>query len=85
VTVQCKARRYHESPSRQLKNEGENFFLRFMRRDQHYAPLYTAFGIGRTTLKYLTPALYGCVGGVCGGRGIRARPYWLPTNRVGGM
>ena len=44
MTVQCKARRYYESPSRQQKNEGEKIFPRFARRDRRYAPLYTAFG-----------------------------------------
>jgi len=34
----------------------KNFF-RASRGDRHYTPLYTAFGIGHTTLKYLTPAL----------------------------
>ena len=57
MTVQCKARQYYESPSRQQKNEGEKNFPRFARRDRRYAPLYTAFGSGRTTPKYLAPAL----------------------------
>ena len=57
VTVQCKARQYYESPSRQQKNEGEKNFPRFARRDHHYTLLYTAFVSGRTTPKYLAPAL----------------------------
>ena len=48
VTVQCKAQWYYKSPSRRVKNEGENFF---------HTPLYTAFSSGRTTPKYLTPVL----------------------------
>ena len=35
----------------------EKNFPRFARRDHRYAPPYTAFGSGRTTLKYLAPAL----------------------------
>ena len=35
----------------------EKFFLRFARRDHPYAPLYTVFGSGHTTPKYLAPAL----------------------------
>jgi len=38
VTVQCKARRYYESPSRQQKNEGEKNFPHFAHRDHHYTP-----------------------------------------------
>ena len=47
--MQCKARRCHESPSRQLKNEGEKKFPRSARTDRRFAPLFTAFGSGRTT------------------------------------
>jgi len=36
----------------------KKFFLRFVRRDHHYTPLYTAFGSARTTPKYLTLVLY---------------------------
>ena len=57
VTVQCKARWYYESPSRQQKNEGEKIFPCFARRDGTSVSLYTAFGSGRTTPKYLAPAL----------------------------
>ena len=42
--LQCKARRCHESPSWEVKNEGENFFPRFGRTDRRYAPLCTASG-----------------------------------------
>ena len=57
VTVQCKARRYYKSPSRQLKNEGEKIFPRLARRDRHYTPLCIAFSSGCTTPKYLAPVL----------------------------
>jgi len=40
------------------KTKVKNFFPRFTQRDCHYTPLYTAFGSGRTTPKYLVPALY---------------------------
>jgi len=40
VTVHCKAWRYYESPSRQLKDEGKIFF-RPSRRDIHPTCLYT--------------------------------------------
>ena len=57
--LQCsaKARKCHESPSRQLKNEGEKFFPRFARTDWRFTPPFTPFGSGRTTPKYLAPAL----------------------------
>ena len=42
--LQCKARRCHESPSWEVKNEGEKIFPRFARTDQRYAPLCTASG-----------------------------------------
>ena len=42
--LQCKARRCHESPSWEVKNEGEKIFPRFARTDRRYAPLCTASG-----------------------------------------
>ena len=41
-------------PIQTTENEGEKNFPHFARR---YTPLYTAFGSGRTTPKYLAPAL----------------------------
>ena len=57
--LQCsaKARKCLDSPSRQLKNEGEKCFPRFARTDRHFTPLFTPFGSGRTTPKQLAPAL----------------------------
>ena len=43
-------------PSRQQKNEGEINFSA-LRAETVATPLYTAFGSGRTTPKYLAPAL----------------------------
>ena len=44
--LQCsaKARKCHESPSRELQNEGEKNFPRFARTDRRFAPLFTPFG-----------------------------------------
>ena len=40
----CKARTCYDSPSRQLKNDRENFFPRFARKaHQRFAPLFTTF------------------------------------------
>ena len=39
------------------KMKAKKNFPRFARRDHHYKPLYTAIGSGRTTPKYLAPAL----------------------------
>ena len=36
LAVQCKAQRWYESQSRQLKNEGEKIFPCFARTDRHY-------------------------------------------------
>jgi len=41
-------------------------FPRFARTDRRYAPLYTAFGSGRTTPKYLAPALEYCSSAITG-------------------
>ena len=55
VSSACKAQRWYESQSRQLNNEGEIFFPRFARTDQHYAPLCTA---ASPNTKLLPTALY---------------------------
>ena len=44
-----------QEPIQTTENEGELFF--FARRDRRYTPLYTAFGSGRTTPKYLALVL----------------------------
>jgi len=57
LAVQCKAQRFYDSQSRQLKNEGEKFLPRFARTDRRYAPLHTTFASGRTTQKMLPTGL----------------------------
>jgi len=59
VSSACKAQRWYESQSRQLNNEGENFFPRFARRDRRYTPLCTAFrSASPTDTKLLPMALH---------------------------
>ena len=54
VSMQCKPRRCYESQSRQLRNEGENFF-RASRADRS---LTTAFASRRTTTKLFPTCLH---------------------------
>ena len=56
---QCSAK--HDGTTRthpdNWKMKVKKIFRRFAQRDQHYAPLYTVFGSGHITPKYLVPAL----------------------------